>query len=162
MARLELAQLCDYEEQVDKKIKAEKDFYKQTAKNIEDRFSQLTPYALSSSIINWSNQAADEMVGQPVENVTDWDIMKFVDSAITDYQSNRVQWNEMNTQINKEFNASIVPLELAKKQLKDVRKKLEKLQKEPTTANEIMELQAFIRGTQEAYEKLKEEEKAQE
>ncbi len=162
VARLELAQLCDYEEQVDKKIKAEKDFYKQTAKNIEDRFSQLTPYALSSSIINWSNQAADEMVGQPVENVTDWDIMKFVDSAITDYQSNRVQWNEMNTQINKEFNASIVPLELAKKQLKDVRKKLEKLQKEPTTANEIMELQAFIRGTQEAYEKLKEEEKAQE
>ncbi len=160
VARLELVQIATYEQQIDKKIKAEKKFYKQTAKNIEDRFSQLTPYALSSSMTNWSNQAADEIVGQPVKHVTDWDIIKFVDSAIVDYQANRVKWSEMNVQIKKELDANIAPLEIAKKQLKEVRKKIEKLQQEPTEANQIMELRAFIQGTQEAYEKLEKEEEA--
>ena len=159
VARLELAQLVAYEEQVDNKVKAEKDFYRLTAKRIELRFSALTPYALSSSIIKGSNQAADELVGQPVKNVTDWDIMKFVDSAITDYQSNRANWNEMNTQVKENLAASLIPLTLARMQLNGVRRKLGKLQKEPTAANQIMELQAFISDTQTRLETLQKEEK---
>ncbi len=148
VARLELAQIVAYEEQVDKKIKAEKEFYRQTAKSIEDRFSQLTPFALSSSIINCSNQATDEMIGQPVKSITDWDIMKFVDSAIKDHQTNRAKWNEINAQIKKDFNGSVLPLDIAKQQLKEVRKKVERLQQEPSAAYHVLELQTFIAGIQ--------------
>jgi len=160
VARLELAQIVTYEEQVDKKITAEKDFYKNTSSNIKDRYDKLNPYALSSSIINRSNQAADEMIGQPVKNTTDWDVMKFIESTITDYQTNRMQWNELNLQVEERFNANLVSLRIAKKQLKEVRKKIEKLQQEPTEANQIDELQVFIKGTQEAFKQLQEQQES--
>ena len=162
VARLELAQIVAYEEQVDKKIIAEKVFLKKTVKDIEDRYHQLSPFALSSSIINRSNQAADELIGQPIKNATDWDVMKFVKHAVTDYQANRMQWEEVNMRAREGFNTNIVSLEIERKHLKEVRKKLEKLQKEPTDANQIMELQAFIKGTQAAYKKLQEQQESNE
>lgn len=160
VARLELAQITAYEEQIDKKVIAEKYFLEKTVTDIEERYQELSPFALSSSIINRSNQAADEFIGQPVKNVTDWDVMKFVRNAITDYQSNRMQWEEVNMHARERFNTNIISLEIEKKHLKEVRKKIEELQKEPTDADQIMELQAFIKGTQAAYKKLDEQQES--
>jgi len=157
VARIELANVVAYEQEVDKKINAEKEFYAQTAKNIAERFDALTPTMAENAIISGSMHSADLFIGKSRNTITDWDLMEFIASAIADYQAKRQQWEEVNGKIASDLKTAIVPLNFSKMKLREVRKKLEKLQSEPSGSDELEEVQQFLQTTKDAYEKIENE-----
>jgi ABC-type thiamine transport system substrate-binding protein len=158
VARIELAHVVSYEQELDKEIESESQFYAKTGENIEERVLLLTPEVAENVIIAKSNEAADSVIGLDRNTITDWDLMSFVASAVADYQSQRKLWKQTNEKIQIDLQAGLLPLEQSKVQLKEVRKRLEKLQSAPAITTKLEEVIQFGKATQKAYDELNKKE----
>jgi hypothetical protein len=158
VARIELAHVINYERELDKKIQAENQFYTDTARNIEERFLMLTPEAAATAVISKSMETADVLIGYDANTITYWDMKEFLSSAVSNYQSERKLWKQEATKIQSELESSVKSLQRSKDQLKEVRKKLEKLQSEPSAVSRFEEMIQFGKATEKVYDELNKKE----
>lgn len=136
LARATLSQTLSYEDQVNDKIKAEKSYYQKSVNAIHASIgrSENTSHLI---ILRRAAQTMQKATTTSQKDLEPIDITNYIDKLLNDMESNRKFILSETKAYNDDLQNNLIELDKKKSSLKKITTGLEKLQAEPSEAEQL-------------------------
>lgn len=135
LARATLSQTLSYENQVNDKIKAEKSYYQESVSAITSM--KLSQNETDKGILERAAQTMQKAATTSQKDLEPIDITSYIDKLLNDMESNRKTFLSTTKEYNDDLQNNLIALDKKKSSLKTVTTGLEKLQAEPSEAEQL-------------------------
>lgn len=136
LARATLSQTLAYESQVNDKIKAEKSYYQKSVTAITTSMDR-SQNETDTAILERAVQTMQRTASTSREDLEPLDITNYVDKLLNDMESNRKAFLSATKEYNDDLQKNLIQLDKKKSSLKTITTGLEKLQTEPSEAEQL-------------------------
>lgn len=136
LARATLSQTISYENEVNDKIKSEKSYYQKSINAITKsmKFSQ---NEADMSILDRAAQTMQKTASTSQKDLEPIDITSYIDKLLNDIQSNQKTFLSATKEYNDDLQNNLIQLDKKKSSLKTITTSLEKLQADPSEAEQL-------------------------
>jgi uncharacterized membrane protein YgaE (UPF0421/DUF939 family) len=136
LARATLSQTLSYEDQVNNKIKAEKSYYQKSANALRASIGR-SENINQLSILDRSVQTAQNVATSSQKDLEPIDITNYIDKLLNDMDNNRKVFLSATKEYNDDLQNNLIALDKKKSSLKTITTGLEKLQADPSEAEQL-------------------------
>ena len=136
IARATLSQTLSYEDQVNKKIKAEKSYYQKSANALSESISR-SENRSHLEILDRAVQTMNKIAMNSQKDLEPIDITNYIDKLLSDMETNRKVFLSDTKAYNDDLQNNLIELDKKKSSLKSITTGLEKLQADPSEAEQL-------------------------
>lgn len=136
LARATLSQTLSYEDQVNDKIKAEKSYYQNSANALTASLGRSENIS-HLSILDRAVQTMQKVATTSQKDLEPIDITNYIDKLLNDMESNRKVFLSATKEYNDDLQNNLIALDNKKSSLKTITTGLEKLQADPSEAEQL-------------------------
>lgn len=154
VARITLDQIITYEELIERKVKAEQVYYKESL-NILHESLKSGQFTTELTMVTKAAQDFQSYVFHSKKDLQPKELRDSVYKLLESLRHSRARYANALTEYNEDLRKSLAALEVHKESLKKVRKGLEQLQAKPSDVERLKEWFEFAKKMKKEYENSK-------